>query len=220
MFLLISGLTTDIYSQVTVQEEETDTLDFSISQKELDFSSVLAVSSTLILPGVSHYYMGRKRRAFFYTVLDAAVIAGFAATYSASDQIEMNSRAYAARHADVSGTHDERYWNMVSNFMTSDVYNTEMELTRNNDEKYTEASLSWEWESERQLEHYSELRKKSEEFRSASYFCLATLLVNRVISFFDTRNFIKNKRHSMQSNTGISASFSSNSLEVSLFGRF
>jgi hypothetical protein len=71
--------------------------------------------------------------------------------------------------------------------MDSKGYNHVQELNRSPEHKYVERHLEWAWVDETFMERYTRIWENATRFHVASSFLIGAMVLNRVISFVDTR---------------------------------
>lgn len=86
--LMLSAFTAG--AQLTVEEITTDSINLFAENKETFKSSKLAMSATVLLPGLGHQYLGRSNSALAYLSMDLLAFFGavFCEQYSRKLQSE------------------------------------------------------------------------------------------------------------------------------------
>lgn len=189
-------------AQVSVENDvSTDTVDlFTPAVKEAALktkSTRLAMMANLLVPGLGNQYLGKRERAFGYFAAEAFFIMGFIFSERYSNKLFDDSRSYAWMYAGTQSglDHDDKYWKIIGNknFMNYLEYNDAIGLNRDDPNlKYASRELRWQWESEDYRNQYNEFRDKATRFHIASTFFLGAMVLNRIVSFVDTRIVSKN----------------------------
>jgi hypothetical protein len=181
-------------AQVTVEPDiVTDSLDIFAGSDKPARSGTGQAFASFIIPGLGHQISGRSGRAMPYFCAEALFICGAIFTESYSKRVFTDSRSYAWLYAKAPAAKmDEYYWKNVGSFMDFDEYNRVMELNRTSDDKYSETNQFWRWSDESLMDEYVSMRETATRFHVASSFFVAAMLLNRVISFVDMRNSMRN----------------------------
>jgi hypothetical protein len=191
--------TGSVLAQVHVEEEVTsDSVDVFSDNTAHEKSSALAMTANLLLPGIGQCSMGKQNAAFGYFFAEAVFVFGVFACNQYSKDIANSAHSFAFTYANVKGGVGENdyFWENVGKTMDSDGlnqsrslgYNQVQELNRASDnDKYLKPELQWRWADESSRQQYNSIMKKSLRYKVASNFFLGAMLVNRIISFVDTR---------------------------------
>ena len=143
---------------------------------------------SLIVPGLGEASVGNKKRAKLFLGTEISLWTAALGMYSITDRQMGDMAAYASIESgiDLEGR-DMVFLLNVGNYDTLTDYNDEKARQRDFDSMYDEtASNSWNWSSDSSRENYDSMRVRHAAFSKAFSFVLAGMIVNRVISFFDT----------------------------------
>ena len=148
-------------------------------------SVLLAVASSLILPGMGELYAGNFDAGKYNFIADGVLWLGYAGVLTQSGWIRRDARAFAVEHSGAmfDGKNDQYEVNL-GNFMTTEEYNQAKLRNRELDLLYTAPQYLWQWDSDGNRARFKDLRIRSDEWRQASGFIVAALVVNRIISAF------------------------------------
>jgi hypothetical protein len=182
-------------AQVVVEPEVvTDSVDVFAGSEKPAKSRTVASAISLLVPGLGHQYVGNDSRALAYYCTDALLLASLIFSERYSQRMFSDSRAYAWLYADAHGAGtDESYWKNVGSFMDADEYNRVMELNRTPEDKYSDPQQLWRWNDEYFKTEYNGMRETATRFHVVSSFCIAAMVLDRVIAFIDIRKSTKYK---------------------------
>jgi hypothetical protein len=192
-------------AQVIIEPDViTDSIDVFAGSEKPSQSRISASIVSLIIPGLGHQYMGNSNSALPYYCAEALFVCGMIFSERYSRRMFSDSRSYAWMYANVQGGEDgnDYYWQNVGSFMDSDEYNRIMELNRTPEDKYTGENQSWRWSDEYFRTEYAGIRETATRFHVVSSFCIAAMVLNRVVSFIDIRRITKYK--GVQGNASVS----------------
>ena len=194
VMILCSAASHRAVSQVIVEPDVvTDSVDVFVGSEKPLQSRMLASAAALVLPGLGHQFLGNSSRALVYYSAEALFVCGMIFSERYSRRMFNDSKTYAWLYAGAhmsSGAHDY-YWQNVGGYMDSDEYNRIMELNRTPENKYSDAS--WRWIDEFFREEYNNMRETATRFHVVSSFCVAAMVLNRLVSFIDIRRSTKYK---------------------------
>jgi len=149
-------------------------------------SVLVAVAASLVLPGVGELYAGNFESGRYFLVADALLWLGYGGTITQSNWIRRDARLYAVQHAGASmNGKDEQFEVNIGNFLSTDDYNQAKLRNREFDLVYRGAQDAWLWDSDASRTRFRDLRIRSDEWKQASTFVVAALVVNRIISAFN-----------------------------------
>ena len=148
------------------------------------------MGASLLLPGLGHSYMGRKRTALAYITADAAAIFGYIFCNHFSKKIAVDAAGYAGPHAFVQGSisgPDDYFWSQVGAYTDVDEYNSVMELERTPEKKFYSQNQYWHWDDPSSQSRFNAMRATSRKYQVVGSFFLGALVLNRIIAFIDIR---------------------------------
>lgn len=188
------ALAAQVAAQVTVEDEiVTSEVSFFNESADKQRNLIAAMSLSLALPGMGHYYIDKPKSAFVYLSVDLASLFGAVVFYGLAGERERNARSFAVSMAGIGrAPSGEAYWRNVGAFMDAAEYNESVELSRGEaDALYQDQESWWHWADGEQQDEYNNQRQKARNFRVASSFFVGALVVNRIISAIDLRVFGK-----------------------------
>ncbi len=193
LFVLLTLVgTSSVVAQVTIEEEvQTDSIDV-FATRETGKSSGLAMAASILLPGLGHQYLGQHKKAYGFFAVETSLWFSYVFAGRFSNRLIDDAKTLAWREADVAGGPgaDEFFWQNVGIYMDDGEYNRIQELNREEDlleRKYLSENLTWQWSSDSLREEYVDIRHRATQYRVASSFILAALVIDRVVAFIDTR---------------------------------
>ena len=156
----------------------------SLFCKELSLSGSLFRS--MLVPGWGESRLGEQKRAKVLLMSELAIWTSFFMGRSLSGSFidEYEALAVLNAGADIRGK-EYGYILNLSNYDTMELYNHDMDLQRNWDEKYNDSSYDWNWNSQSNRFKFNDLRKKSIVYQEISEFAIAGMIINRILSAID-----------------------------------
>jgi hypothetical protein len=222
--LLIAGLLLcvitagqDLFAEPAAPENvvTTDSLDLTVHSQGPQKSAALAMAMSIVLPGTGHEYLGRDQSAIIYLSADIASIFGFFFCSHYAQKLTTDADGYAWIHSGAQApSSNTAYWNAVGSFMTTQQYNTVMDLNRTPDQKITSQSQTWHWDDQTSQDRFNTLLSTSHHFQVAGDFLLGAMVINRALAFIDVRAFTHDLRIQPR------VSLSPQSVDVSFAGSF
>ncbi|MBD3420798.1 MAG: hypothetical protein GF398_11830 [Chitinivibrionales bacterium] len=185
-------------AQIVIEEDvETDSIDV-FAYEESGKSAGLAMAASLLLPGLGHHYLGQNRKALSYLAFESGFFFSLIYCEQFSRRLFADSKAYAWKYANAgsgSGA-DDFYWQNVGNFLSSNDFNSGIELGRTEDPekwKYMKDNLQWRWINDSLQQEYTDIRARATRYHVASSFFIAAMVLNRVVAFIDARAATRSK---------------------------
>jgi hypothetical protein len=185
--------------QVVVEESmTTDTVDLFAKRTAPQKSGILAMSASLLLPGLGQQYLGQKGRALAYFSAEALFIFGAFYCNHNSQQIFNNAKAFAWEHANVTGGAgaDNAFWQNVRYYDESDGLNQSISLGynelqeliyRSQEHDYLTPNLQWRWDDPSNRKAYGKVLDRSQAYQVAASFFIGAMVLDRLVSFVDAR---------------------------------
>jgi hypothetical protein len=185
--------------QVVVEEGvTTDTVDLFAKRTTPEKSGFLAMTASLLLPGLGQQYLGQNGRALTYFSAEALFIFGVVFCNGYSHQISNNAKSFAWEHANVTGGAgaDDNFWQNLRYYGESDGlnqsvslgYNEQQELIyRDQSHDYLTPNLQWRWDDPSNMKTYGKLLDKSKAYQVAASFFIGAMVLDRLVSFVDAR---------------------------------
>ncbi len=148
-----------------------------VKQKSL----VLAAVLSFILPGLGELYAERFEIGQYFLAADVALILGVT-TLSVYGHIQRaDYQTYARLYANVSGDKSEEFWRDIADWQSREAFN-ESRLRRRQYSAVYERTDDWQWQSNAHRLRYREIRISSETAFQASYYVIAAMGINRLLS--------------------------------------
>ncbi len=168
-------------------------------------SVILAIVSSLVVPGVGELYAGNFETGRYHLAADAALWLGYAGFQYTALWIKDDARVYGTEHAgaDFTGKDDQFIVN-VSNYPSVDAYNAAKSRNREYDMLYVSPAYVWNWQTDAQRQHFRDLRVRSDEAKNNAKFVTAALVVNRVISAFSAGRAAARFNESLDAQSSVS----------------
>jgi len=194
LVMLLWCVPSDAQVQVETDSVTTDSVDVFAVQTGPKKSVSLAMVADLVLPGLGHYYYGKKTSAYGFFLTDVLSIFGATGCYSYASNLETSAQSYAMTYAGTSGGTgaNDYYWQLVGQYMDADGYNDIMDLNRTPQDKILAENLQWRWADEVYRKRYQNYRHSAMNFRVAGNFFIGAMVVNRVLAFIDMRSIGRN----------------------------
>lgn len=161
-----------------------------------------AMLYSAFLPGLGEMYLQEYTRGAILMGAEFLVLAAYFRLGREVDWKTNSYKQYAFRFADVPIDAGEDYYRLINNYVSSEVYNSEIELWLRNrfiiyehkpDEYNYYRNLymiseedSWEWESSENWLRFRELRREKQRLEIYANFALGAAVVNRLISVIDS----------------------------------
>ncbi len=172
-------------------------------------SILLAIASSLVLPGLGELYAGNFETGRYSLAAAAGLWLGYAGFQYTSAWIKDDARVYAADHASADFTgKDDQFLVNVSNYSSMDAYNTAKSRNRDYANIYTSTAYFWKWQTDEQRQHFRDLRVRSDEAKNNARFVTAALVVNRVISAFSAGRAAARYNESLDAQASLSVGVS------------
>jgi hypothetical protein len=196
MFLIVVPAL--LFAQVQVEEDVvTDSVDVFTIRKVPQKSSVIAMVSSLVLPGAGHQYIGNKNAAVAFLSAEVLFILGAYTCQQHSSEVFSSARSYAYAYAGVQGGTgaDDFFWRTIGKTMDSDGLNQSrslgwnqiQDLNRTPENKYLDPNLQWRWQDESSRDRYNSMLNQMMTYHVASNFFIGAMIVNRIVAFVDAR---------------------------------
>ncbi len=171
----------------------------------ISISPAKAAFASLVLPGSGDLMLGEKKRAALFMTTEATLWLSYFGLNWYKNEVHNSSSSYATLHAsaNVDGK-DDRYFDALENFYSSDGYNewvkeqarmlypdtTDQEILERRRE-YIRANVytgedTWEWKTKEEADKYDDLRDSKREFATMATNVVGLAVANRVVNFFVT----------------------------------
>ena len=182
-------------------------------------STSKAVVYSLLLPGLGHQYVGAKKTARAFYIVDAVIWTSFVVFLVQGDQREEDYQEFAQAFSGISTTdHSDDFYQVLSEYNSSDAYEEAIkaegrielypfvggdQLTDWFNSNRVGDYETWMWDSEEHRREFRSQRSWSEQaYRNAEY-TVAAAIANRLVASFlvikATRDHNKNLNVSQQS---------------------
>jgi len=159
------------------------------------------IGASAVLPGSGELLLGRETRAGFFLTADILALTGYVITDREIDLAKQNYKQYAYAYAGVPTDRDDRYYNAIQKYYSSDEFNRLQEMLARNYylvyyydpvsyDAYMAANTytgdeEWEWADNDAWQKYKDLRRKHRTKKIDNSAFLGALVLNRVISVLD-----------------------------------
>ncbi len=173
---LFASVATELNAKDSLARGSLD-IEQSIKQK----SPVLAAVLSFILPGLGELYAEQFEIGQYFLAADVALILGVA-TLSVYGHIQRaDYQTYARLYANVSGDKSDEFWRDIADWQSREAFN-ESRLRRRQYSAIYESRDNWQWQSNAHRLRYREIRISSETAFQASYYVIAAMGINRLLS--------------------------------------
>jgi hypothetical protein len=144
-------------------------------------STVLAGALSFILPGLGELYAERFDVGQYFLAADVALILGVVGLNAYGQILRADYQTYARLYANVSGNKSEEFWRDIADWQSREAFN-ESRLRRRQYSAVYERTDDWQWQSNAHRLRYREMRIASETAFQASYYVIAAMGINRLLS--------------------------------------
>jgi len=184
-----------------------------------------AMLYSALVPGLGEMYLSDYTRAGIFLGTEILIIASYIQLNREVDWKTNSYQLYANRYADVPMGGNDSYYRLINSYISSEQYNTEIELYfRNrfiiyeyNPQMYNyylnlymiSDEDAWEWESRDNWLAYRELRREKQRLEIYANFAIGAAVLNRLISVIDSAILAKrvNRERTALSNLSIEPDF-------------
>jgi len=167
-----------------------------------DKSAGKAILLSAFIPGAGEMYLGNYRRAGIFMGAELLIILSYARLNNEIKWKTNSYKLYAENFADISLDSDDSYYRFISNYISSDAYNADIEMFYRNryivyeynpeaynlyrDRFLVAGEEEWEWESTEHWLEYRSIRRDKQRIEILANFALGASVLNRIISIIDT----------------------------------
>jgi len=161
-----------------------------------------AMLYSALVPGLGEMYLSDYTRAGIFLGAEILILASYFRLNQEVDWKTNSYKTYANRYADVPFGASDSYYRLINNYISSDKYNTEIELFLRNRyiiydynpdlyNHYLDLYLiddedAWEWESRENWLRYREIRREKQRLEIYTNFAIGAAVINRLISVIDS----------------------------------
>jgi TM2 domain-containing membrane protein YozV len=164
-------------------------------------SVLLAVTLSLILPGMGELYAGNFRAGKYHLIAEGGIWLAFTSLRLHSTWERQDAHSFAAEHAGVDYNGKNSQYDVdIGSFMTLEDFNNTNLLNREYDLMYSGSSYAWNWDSDADRQKFKNLRIQSDADFNNSKFVIAVAVVNRLISAFRVGRFVANQNSLLSEN--------------------
>jgi hypothetical protein len=170
-----------------------------------------AMLMSALLPGTGEIYAGKLSRGIAFITADLAMLYGANRLTNEVNWLQDSYKQFAFAKAGVPLDRDTQYYELLQNYYSSDIYNSEVEryyrnlglAYYNNPDYYDSliiqnsipADLAWLWDSQMDWSKYKSIRRDRQVQIINRKLVIGALIANRVISVLDatflTRHYNK-----------------------------
>jgi hypothetical protein len=197
------GFSQSLISNGTIGGEATsraakETIDNLVQESKEKKSVLLAVVSSLILPGLGELYAGSFQTGKYNMLAEGGLWLTYAGFRLHGNWLRQDAQLLAVEHAgvDFSGKNEQFDVN-IGNFMTMNEYNLAKLRNREYDLVYANSRYNWQWDSNLNRARFKDLRIGSDNAFNNAKFVIAAVVINRVISAFSAGRAAAAYNHSI-----------------------
>jgi hypothetical protein len=180
------------------------------------FQAMNPIFASMIVPGMGEMIQGEKTKARTFFVVEGSIWLSYFGFNYIGNKIDKSARAFAIQHSGGNpARRDDRYFDALEDFYSSDYYNLEVERTASllypddpqRQQEYIEqhsyyGNDSWEWDNIDNRVNYWERRKTARENRRRASFMPGFAIINRIVSVIDVIVFWKEERFGLDTRPG------------------
>lgn len=161
-----------------------------------------------LLPGTGELALGKTTRGSIFLGTDILAINAYLVTGRQKNDLISSYTQYATVYAGIPADMNDRYYQHIQQYASSDEFNQFQELMARNyfliytydptgyaeyivSNTYTEDE-AWSWQSAEHQDHYQSLRRKTQTTKMYQNLSLGVLLLNRAISMIDVALISRN----------------------------
>ncbi len=147
-------------------------------------SVFLAVTYSLLLPGMGELYAGDYSTGKYFTIAEGGLWIALAGVNYYASWLEDDAHSFAAQHAGFSlAGKSDQFFIDVGNFQSAQAYNDQARRDRDYNQLYNvQAGMNWNWDNAANQNIYRDRRVSSENMFNNARFVAAAIAVNHVIS--------------------------------------
>lgn len=166
------------------------------------------IGMSAVLPGSGELVLGKSTRGAILMGADIVAISSYLATGQQVQDLTNSYKQYASVYAGVPINHNDRYYQHIQQYFSSDEFNQFQEMMARNYyliymyepqmfDEYIAANIyaqdeAWQWQSTEHHKHYKKLRADRQKAKMNNNLSLGLLILNRAISVIDVA-FISGK---------------------------
>lgn len=145
-------------------------------------SPALAALLSFILPGLGELYAGRFESGQYFLAADAALILGVTTLTVYGNIQRADYQTFARLYANVAdGNKSSEFWRDIADWQSRAAFN-ESRLRRRQYGAIYEVADDWQWQSNLHRQRYREIWVSSETAFQSSYYVIAAMGINRLLS--------------------------------------
>ncbi len=172
-----------------------------------------------ILPGSGEIALGKVNRGAVRTTLDLLTLTAYYQTDKERQNLKDSYISYAENYAGVTQGGNERYYQYLQDYQSSEDFNQYQELMARNYflvynydpdayNQYMAANTfstdeAWSWDNSGEWNKYKSIRKRHQQAKINNNLAFGVLIFNRAVSMLDVNFVIRNQHREQQ----ISGSF-------------
>ncbi len=179
------------------------------------FQAMNPIFASMIVPGLGELIQGEKNKARAFFMVEGSIwLANFGFRHLGG-KIDQSAKVFAIIHSGANpANHEERYFDALEDFFSSDEYNLEVERNASlfyddlqQQQEYIEQNGyfgedAWHWDTLSNRTYYWEKRMDARaHFRRAS-FLTGFAIINRIVSVIDVVVFSKTERVGLDTRPG------------------
>jgi hypothetical protein len=162
---------------------------------------IACIGASAVFPGTGELLLGKSNRGAVLLGSELIALTSYLATGEHKDDLIKSYKQYALTYAGVPVGNDERYYQHIQQYLSSDEFNQFQELMARNYyliyyydpdgfAEYIAANTygedeAWRWQSDKHFRKYRSLRSKTQRTRMYQNLSLGFMLLNRAVSMID-----------------------------------
>jgi hypothetical protein len=168
------------------------------------------IIASAVVPGMGEMIQGEKSKARTFMIIEGSIWLTYLGFNYFGNKMDRSARAFAVDHSGANPQNtDDRYFDAVEDYLTSDMYNLEVERNASYyypddpvmQQQYIEENGyfgddAWEWDTIASRTAFWEKRKSARENLRRASFMPGFAIINRIVSMIDVVVFSeKDKIH-------------------------
>lgn len=158
---------------------------------------------SLLIPGLGEYGLDKKEHSKFFFIAETFLWLSFLGSQKGYSWYKDDYMMFGSYHAniDLDVVPDYKLSKLIvhmSQYDNMEEFNETMDRQRR-DDSYTNPEIyEWNWDSDDNRNKFNDIRIKSSNLKQINNFTISALLINRLISFFNTI-YLSDKKYNLNS---------------------
>ena len=158
---------------------------------------------SLLIPGLGEYSLDKKEHSKKFFIAETFLWLSFLGSQKGYSWYKDDYMMFGSYHADIdlNAIPDYKLSKLIvhmSQYDNMEEFNETMDRQRR-DNSYTNSEIyEWNWDSDDNRNKFNEIRIKSSNLKQINNFTISALLINRLISFFNTI-YLSDKKYNLNS---------------------